>query len=207
MKTIFLLAGFYFSIVGYSQSGDSIFFQLFSQAGDSMAAYKYNKAIALLDSCIKINKSDANLYNMRGCATIYQDAINDEKNNKTAIQFFNKAIQTDSTDYRYYVNRGWAWQNLDKYANSLKDYKKALSLDTNNVELHGHVLRSLWIQNKNKEAYAYSNKIIRQFPNDGYAYYVRGQLKRDYLHKYPEGNKDIKIAEELRWERGFNLYY
>jgi hypothetical protein len=37
--------------------------------------------------------------------------------------------------------------------------------------------------------------------------YVRGQLKRDYLHKYPEGNKDIKKSEALGWKKGFDLMY
>jgi hypothetical protein len=45
------------------------------------------------------------------------------------------------------------------------------------------------------------------FPGDGYAYYVRGNLKRDYLHKYPEGNKDIKLGEQLGWRQGMHLMY
>lgn len=79
---------------------------------------------------------------------------------------------------------------------------KALSLDTTDVLLYGDVLRSLWIRNKNREAYAYADKVIALFPNDGYAFYVRGNLKRDFLHKYPEGNIDIKRSEMLAGNRG-----
>ena len=168
---------------------------------------QFSSAIPLLDSCIKINNKNADVYNLRACATIYSSSVNDEKNNKTAIRFFTLAIGIDSTNNWYYNNRGWSYQMLDNYAPAMKDFRMAISLDTANVYYYGNVLRVLWLQKKNKEAYTYSEKIIALFPADGYAYYVRGQLKRDYLHKYPEGNKDIKKGEELGWQQGLRLFY
>lgn len=168
---------------------------------------KYTQVIEEAGLELTQNKADANLYNIVGCATIYQSYINDEKNNKEAILFFTKAIQLDSSVANFYVNRGWAYQSLDNYVASYKDYKKALSLDSNRVELHGHVLRTMWLRKKYKEAYAFSTSIIEKFPTDGYAYHVRGNLKRDYLHKYPEGNLDIKESNRLGWRAGFYLEY
>ncbi len=133
--------------------------------------------------------------------------INDEKNNKTAIACFTKAIQSDATNYRYYHNRGWAYANLDDYTKANADYKKAAQIDSTNITLQQNLLRVMVVKNRNKDAYAFAEKLIKQFPNDGYAYYIRGDLKRDYLHKYPEGNKDIKLGEQLGWRQGMYLMY
>jgi tetratricopeptide (TPR) repeat protein len=180
---------------------------LVSEARKLMQNANYKTAIILLDRCLKMDQTNATAYNLRGCATIFQSYVNDEKNNKTAIIFFSKALQYDGANFFYLNNRGWAYQNLDDYLNSSLDFRKAVELDSNNVELHCNVLRNLWIRNRYKEAYAYCDKLINKFPNDGYAWYVRGQLKRDYLHKYPEGNKDIKKSEALGWKKGFDLMY
>lgn len=168
---------------------------------------EYKQLIEEANKEIAKNNADAFVYNIIGCATIYQSSINDTKNNKEAIMYFSKAIKLDSTVAGFYVNRGWAYQSLDEYLLSYKDYKKAVSLDSNRVELHGHVLRNVWLRTKYKEAYALSNVIIKKFPLDGYAFHVRGNLKRDYLHKYPEGNIDLKESVRLGWRAGFYLEY
>jgi Flp pilus assembly protein TadD len=180
---------------------------LITKARNLMHNDNYKMAILFLDSCLKNNPVNAEACNLRGCATIFQSSVNDEKNNKVAISFFSRALQYDSTNFFYLNNRGWAYQILDDYLKSHADFTKAVQLDSNNAELHGNVLRNLWLRKKNKEAYNYCNKLIEKFPANGYAWYVRGQLKRDYLHKYPEGNKDIKKSEELGWHQGFYLMY
>ena len=190
-----------------SSANDSTCTVLFAQARERVLLYKYAEAIPLLDSCIKKAGGDAYVNNLRGCATVLQSSLNDDKNNLAAIGSYTKAIRSDSSNSWFYNNRGWSHQFLENYTAALKDFKKASSLDTTDVYLYGNVLRVLWLQKKNKEAYAYSEKLIKLFPTDGYAYYVRGQLKRDYLHKYPEGNKDIKKSEELGWQQGVRLYY
>lgn len=190
----------------YSHAADSCTLRL-QEAKQLMNHGEYNSAIALIDQCLAVYPGNAAACNLRGCATILRAPVNDEKNNQEAIVFFTKAIQFDSTSYFYLNNRGWAWQNLDKYALSMKDYQQAVKLDSNNVVLQGNVLRNLFIRNRNKEAYAFCNKLIAKFPEDGYAWYVRGELKRDYLHQYAEGNKDKKKGEALGWHQGFNLMF
>ena len=196
---------FQFSVLT-AKSNDSCVI-LTTKVRELMRNDDYKTAIILLDGCLKRDQTNAVALNLRGCATIFQSYINDEKNNKNAIVFFNKALQYDSTNYFYLNNRGWAYQNLNEYIKSWSDFGKAVQLDSNNVELQGNVLRNLWIRKKNKEALSYCDKLINKFPNDGYAWYVRGQLKRDYLHKYPEGNQDIKKGEQLGWKQGFSLMY
>lgn len=204
-RTFLFVFIFQLSLVS-SKANDSCAL-LISTAKRIMQNADYKTAIMLLDSCLKMDQTNATAYNLRGCATIFQRYVNDEKNNKTAIIFFNKALRYDSTNYFYLNNRGWAYQSLDDNSKSYSNFKKAVQLDGNNVELQGNVLRNLWIRNKYKDAYAYSEQLIRKFPSYGYAWYVRGQLKRDYLHKYPEGNKDIKKGKELSWKQGFSLMY
>jgi tetratricopeptide (TPR) repeat protein len=161
----------------------------------------------LIDKCILLDGKNAYTYNLKGCATVFKSFINDEKNNKQAAILFTKAILLDSLKSEYYNNRGWAYQNLDKLPQSYGDYKKALLLDTSNMNSHHNILRNLWIRNKFKDAYAYAEIVIKKFPNNGYAYHVRGNLKRDYLHKYKEGNMDIAISEKLKWSMGHFFIY
>jgi Flp pilus assembly protein TadD len=167
----------------------------------------YAAAINTLDGCLKIDPNNAVANNIKGCAYIRLTYINDEKNVRIAIACFNKAIKTEPGNFTFYNNRGWAYSNLDSNMKATADYAKALQLDSSNLALQTNVLRMLYVRNRNKEAYAYCDKLIRMFPDDGYAYYVRGNLKRDYLHKYPEGNKDIKLGEQLAWQQGMYLMY
>ena len=209
---IYLMRSFFIALAVCSfinvsgQSRDYTYQEMKAEAVLALHDHNYRNAIYWAEQCLKVDSADASMYNLRACATLYSAPINDEKNNDTAIRYFGKAIRYDSTNYRYYANRGRAYQTIDKHKSALKDFRKALSLDSSNVESHGRVLMSLFVQNRNKEAYAMASKIIEKFPEHGYAWYVRGQLKRDYLHKYPEGNKDIKKGTELGWRQGYWLY-
>lgn len=190
----------------FCQSRDYTYDEMKAEAALAFSESKYRAAIYWIDLCLAIDSTDASMYNLRACATIFSAPVNDTKNNDTAIRYFGKAIRFDSTNYRYYSNRGWALQTMNKYKRSFSDFRKALSLDTTVIDLHNKVLMSLVVQNRNKEAYAMANRIIEKFPDGGYAWYIRGHLKRDYLHKYVEGNKDIKKSEELGWRMGYWLY-
>jgi tetratricopeptide (TPR) repeat protein len=206
MRIFVMIVGVFLGTAVNGQYPDISAEEMKEEAKQAYKQSNYNQAIFWLDLLISIDSSDAPSLNLRACATIFRSSINDKKNNDTAIVFFTRAIRHDTTNYRYYVNRGWALQTMDKYQSSLKDFRKALILDSAVVDLHNKVLMSLYVQNRNKEAYALANRIIGKFPEDGYAWYVRGNLKRDYLHKYPEGNKDIKKSEELGWKMGYRLY-
>ncbi len=206
MKFYTLLLSFTILCINNAKANDSCIIYI-NEARRLMGESEYVKAILLIDKCILLDNKNAYVYNLKGCATVFKSSINDEINNKQALILFNKAIEIDSSKSEYYNNRGWANQNLDKLILSYLDYKKALSLDTNNLVSYSNILRNLWIRNKFKDAYTYSEILIKKFPNDGYAYHVRGNLKRDYLHKYKEGNIDLKISEKLRWNMGQFFIY
>ena len=168
---------------------------------------QYLACIQLIDSCILGEPNAARLYNLKANAILSSGSINEEVHDKQAIKLFSKAIALDSTDARYFNNRGWAYQFLDFYKKASKDFDKAVELSPNRVAYHHNTLRILWIGRKYKAAMRLCDKLIARFPDDGYAYHVRGNLKRDYLHKYLEGNKDIKKSKELGWGGGILLEY
>ena len=151
--------------------------------------------------------AQANLYNLKAMIVLATGSINDTKNDKAAILLLDAAINLAPSVAAYYNNRGWVHQIMNQYKLAQKDFDKAVELEPTKVEYQHNPLRLLFIQNKNKAALALCEVLINKFPKDGYAYYVRGELKRDYLHKYLEGNKDKKLAKELGWHSGINLIY
>jgi tetratricopeptide (TPR) repeat protein len=206
LKTASFFIVFSLGFCSYAKAADSCAV-LLTRAGVLMQAYDYAAVITTLDSCLKNDPNHAAANNLKGCAAIRLTTINDEKNVRLAIACFSKAILLEPANYVYYNNRGWAYGNLDENIKASADFNKAIQLDSSLLVLQMNVLRMLYVRNRNKEAYAYCDRLIRMFPDDGYAYYVRGNLKRDYLHKYPEGNKDIKLGEELGWRQGMYLMY
>lgn len=172
---------------------DSIFYALENN--------DYEDAIRFIDSAIELKPEHAPLYNAMGYCFMFKTTINDPNNCRTASRYFTKAIDLDSMEAKYFCNRGWAYQMTDDYTLALKDFEKAAYLHAPNVELQGNILRMKLLMKDNAAALELSDSIIARFPKDGYAYHVRGNLKRDYLKKYIDGNKDLKIAEELGWSR------
>lgn len=173
----------------------------------AMENQNYPRAIQYVDSALIIKPNDAQTYNTQGVAYIYSGSVNDPINNAKAIKSFDKAIELDDTQHTFYNNRGWAYQIMDKYKMASKDYDQAMYLQPYTVEYHGNVLRVLYLTKQYNEALQMCDSIINQFPNDGYAYHIRGEIKRDHLHQYLEGNEDKEMAQELEWSQGIQLYY
>lgn len=149
----------------------------------------------------------ADFNNLKAIMVIYSGPVNNEANDRLAIKYLTTAILSEPNRAAFYNNRGWVYQFMNNYHLAKKDFDQAAKLEAENVRYAGNRLRLLFIQKKNKAAFALCNQLIKQFPKNGYAYHVRGHLKRDYLHKYLEGNKDIKKAKELDWAGGIYLVY
>ncbi|MBN2756489.1 MAG: hypothetical protein JXR51_04860 [Bacteroidales bacterium] len=169
--------------------------------------WKHAEAIPFLDKCIDLNPNWHYLYNLRACCYMHKNSINDSLNNRMAVKDFSKAIFLYDKISDYYNNRGWSYQMLENYAYALSDFKSAASISPDSVYLHNNILRVLFLTHKNKLALELADSLILNFTDCGYAYYIRGHLKRDYLHKYIEGNKDIKKSKELDWEKGVKIIY
>ncbi len=162
---------------------------------------EYDQALHALETCINLYPERDDLYNYKGYIIINSGPINNEENNIEAIKAFSKAIQLYPLP-KYYNNRGWSYQMLEKYPESIADFDKAVEINPSDVILNHNVLRLKYITKKYKVAMDLCDEHILKFPDDGYAYHVRGKLKRNYLKKYIEGNKDIKISKEKDWFKG-----
>lgn len=163
----------------------------------------YYKASLTLEQ----HPGQADFYNLKAMVVLATGSINDAKNDQAAILLLDSAIQYAPNRAAFYNNRGWIYQIMDKYSLAEKDYDKAANIEPSNIDFQCNRLRLLYVRNRNKAAMALCDQLIAQFPEDGYAYYVRGNLKRDYLHKYVEGNKDIKLSKQLGWHSGIHLKY
>ena len=167
----------------------------------------YPKCIIYLDSLIALEPDFDLLYNLRACCFIYQGSINDAFNDSVAIANWDKAIALNNKVAFYYYNRAYIKLIQDDYAEAEYDYTMAYMLEPEDKRYHHGLLKVKMIQDKNKEAMELANEIIEKYPDDGYAYYIRGNLKRDYLKQYKEGNVDVKRGKELGWNGGFGLIF
>lgn len=171
---------------------------LYSNAAKLYQEKKYNDAISMYN---KILPATAESY--LGLGACYQSL----NNNKTAIDYYKKALALDSTnaDTAYYI--GLAYSNLDDLANAKIYANKALAIDPNNKNAKD--LLSYTIEQENiamidnamtfyekkqyNEALNLLNKAIAQDSTDANAYYYRA-LVYDELKKYNEAISDYKNA-------------
>jgi tetratricopeptide (TPR) repeat protein len=173
----------------------------------ALNAKEYTKCIAYLDSLINLEPAFDLLYNLRACCYIYKGSINDAYNDSIAISNWDQAIELNSKEAMYYYNRGYIQLIQDNYEEAERDYTMAYMLEPDDKRYHHGYLKIKMIRNKNEEALEIADEVIAKYPKDGYAYYIRGNLKRDYLKRYKEGNVDIAKGKELGWNGGFGLLF
>lgn len=68
-----------------------------------------------------------------------------------AIVLYDKAIETDSTNYVYYNNRAAAYHELKNYAKAIEDANKSIAVE-NNAKAHARLGAALWAEMKYREA-------------------------------------------------------
>ncbi|MEK6783117.1 MAG: tetratricopeptide repeat protein [Bacteroidota bacterium] len=115
---------------------------------------------------------------------------------KSALEEYNQAIQLDSTDADYLLNRGLVKEKLKDYEGSIADFTKAISLKPDFESAwfnRGNVLTKL---NRLVEAIEDYSIAILYDPHYTAAYYNRA-LNKDKLSLGKEACEDLKKAEEL----------
>lgn len=68
-----------------------------------------------------------------------------------AIVLYDKAIETDETNFVYFNNRAAAYHELKNYAKAIENAKKSISIE-NNPKAHARLGAALWAQGKLREA-------------------------------------------------------
>lgn len=73
------------------------------------------------------------------------------KRYEDAIVLYDKAIETDETNFVYYNNRAAAYHELKNYVKAIEDARKSISIE-NNAKAHARLGAALWGQLKHREA-------------------------------------------------------
>jgi len=113
---------------------------------------------------------------------------------KGSLEEYNRAINIDSTDVEYYLNRALVYEKLKDYENSLFDFNKALTLKSNYASVwfnRGNLLTKL-----NRLTDAIEDYTIAIFYDSTYAaaYYNRA-LNRNKLGLTTEACEDLIRAQ------------
>ena len=115
---------------------------------------------------------------------------------KGALEEYNLAINIDSSDANYYLNRGLVKEKLKDYEGSINDFTKAISLKPDYESAwfnRGNVFTKL---NGLEEAIEDYSMAIFYNPQYAAAYYNRA-LNRNKLGITKEACEDLRKAEEL----------
>ncbi len=113
-----------------------------------------------------------------------------------ALEEYNTAINIDSSDVNYLLNRGLVKEKLKDYEGSINDFTKAISLKPDYESAwfnRGNVLTKL---NGLEEAIEDYSMAIFYNPRYAAAYYNRA-LNRNKLGVNKEACEDLRMAEEL----------
>lgn len=71
---------------------------------------------------------------------------------ETALNLFNKAIELDNSNSKYYVNRSLCFASLLNWSNSAKDAKQAIYLSPKSVKAHYRMVKALFELKRWKDA-------------------------------------------------------
>jgi tetratricopeptide (TPR) repeat protein len=155
------------------------------------------EALADYDAAISL-KPDGALYNSR--AKLY---FNLQKFPE-AMENYNKAIEMDSTQGEYYVNRGAVFALTNQLERSLMDFNKGLQLDPDHA--NGYKNRSLVYQSFGQfdKALQDVTTYLRMHPEDADLWYESGRLK-NALNQASSAMPDLERAIQLNNKQG--LYY
>ena len=180
-------------------------------AYDNLKNREYTKSIEDYDKAIKLDSTDAELYNMRGVAKneffMFDEALAD----------YEKAIELDSNVAVYYMNRGYLklWHVGDTIG-ALEDLNRSHSLDS--LELLIYFVRgSLFLETKKYSKAIDDLSVFIKFYEDdnidwgesprvevtdeniGMIYFLRGNAKY-FTNQIEAACEDWKIAISLGYK-------
>ncbi len=122
-----------------------------------------------------------------------------------AIDNFDKAINLDILFSEAYVERGIAYKNIGNYTLSIKDFKKAISIDTNNTPSIIQIIEPLARLHNFSDATKYYNlclakNISAKIDLDSWKFfskYAESISAFIYINNYEAALKSLNDAEDL----------
>ncbi len=188
-----------------ADANKAINLNLFDTGGYTLRCQAYNVKgqydRAIEDCTAALNIAPKNRYAYIQRALAYSEQ---EKYEKT-IEDYSKAIQILPNDMELgkladdYADRGGYFLKIGQDENAFEDFKKALTLDSNNSLAHVG-LTTLYLQNKEYDkAISQASKLIQRKPNDYIGYFVRGNIyleKRQFEQAIEDYEKGLALNPE-----------
>jgi tetratricopeptide (TPR) repeat protein len=128
------------------------------------------------------------------------------KNYKSAIHFLDSAVKLEPKNAEFYINRGWAHQEMPDTVRATADYQKALSLNPEG-SLARHNMAALSAKKGNlKEVEKLLTEAIERSPEDAHFYLARAinyTAQGDYQKALLDYNSAIQmdISDYDAWMR------
>ena len=157
---------------------DSGFYKAYFQRAHSyMSLGKIDNAISDFDNAINIKKDDAILYLMRATA------LDTKKMFKESSEDYRKVIELEPDPnilYFAHLNRGSAFNDLEKYSDAVKDFTKAIGKNSEDPKaIKGRAVAYFHLKQIDNSINDWST-VIKLTPNDAEAYKKRASL---YIQK------------------------
>ena len=152
---------------------------------------KYDEAIDLFTSAIKLNPDFKEAYANRGTAYFKN------KDYSYAITDLNKAIELDTTDFENFNSRGIVFDAIKEYKKAISDYTKATDLNPKYATAYYNRSNTYLDLNDYTNAIADLTKAIDCKTDEMYLYYFfRGNA-------YYETDKRQEACKD--WEKAYKL--
>ncbi len=143
-------------------------------------------------------------------STLYAQTTSDDYNNlglnelehlkpKSAIKYFDKAIELDSTNETAYYNRASTYYELNKFELSIKDYEKLITFKTLDNQIYFGMARCYVGLKENDKALTSFAKSIELDPKSASSYVERAMLKIKMKDQIGACS-DLKIANEIKYD-------
>jgi tetratricopeptide (TPR) repeat protein len=169
------------------------------------------KAFSLLNQTLKWSDKKAKIYESKG--TVWQSVAGLQRQRgldykfalDSAIAYYEKACQTDSTDVQLFITLSQANEFFKNYAEAINNINHAIKIQPNN-RTH-YLFRGIYKFNLEDYKGAYEDLTpitdIRRMEYEWY--YYRG-LAASWINKIDEAIKDLDTCEMLNYKTS-DLYY
>ncbi len=174
----------------------------------------YKEALADYNATISMKDAQPQAYNSR--ARLFFDIAKGRDTLLLALQDYNKAIQYDSTDGEFLVNRGATYARLGDVQKAIEDFNKGLKLKPDHAV--GYLNRSIMFQNTGRLDLALQDieSYLKLNPYNADLWYEKGRALRlmerpleaiaayNEALKYKSNNTGLYYYERSRTYFGLN---
>ena len=169
------------------------------------------KAFSVINQTLKWSDKKAKIYESKGnvwqgiAALQLQRGLESKFALDSALAYYEKACQTDSSDVQLFITLSQTHQFLKKYDEAIKDINHAIKIQPNN-RTH-YLFRGVCKYGLNDFKGAYEDLTpITDIRRMEYTWYYYRALSASYINKFEESIKDFDTCEMLNYKAP-ELYY